>query len=289
MSGARFAILLLAGLGLVGLGLSAFTVDEREYAIKFRFGEIVQSDFEPGLHFKVPIVNNIRKFPRQILTVSPPAEDILTTEKKTVVVDFFVKWRITDPVRYYTSTRGSEEAAVGRLQEIVKAAIRTEFAKRTVQEVISLERAELMRDMTEDASSLASELGISLVDVRVKRVEFPQRVAESVYRRMREERARVAAELRAEGKELAEQIRANADRRATVIRSEAYREAQRIRGEGDAESASIYAAAYNQDPEFYAFYRSIEAYKRAMGQPGDLLVLDPKNDFFRYLNSREGE
>lgn len=281
--------LVVAGLALIALAMSAFIVDEREHALKLRFGEIVRADFQPGLHFKIPVVNNVLKFPNQVLTIAPEPEEILTSEKKPASVDFFIKYRITDPLEYYISTRGIEVEAENRLLEIIKAAIRTEFAKRTMQEVISLERNELMRDMMRDASSLASDLGISLIDVRVKRVEFSQRVAESVYSRMSEERARIAAELRAEGNEEAEQIRAAADRQSTVIRSEAYRDAQRIRGEGDAQAANIYAEAYNQDPEFYAFYRSIQAYKNSLGQQGDLLVLDPENDFFRYLNNRDGK
>ena len=287
---AKFSgFLVVAGLALIALAMSAFVVDEREHALKLRFGEIVKSDFAPGLHFKIPVVNNVLKFSDQVLTFSPPAEEILTSEKKPASVDFFVKYRIMDPMEYYISTRGIEAVAENRLLQIIKAAIRTEFAKRTMQEVISLERNELMRDMMSEASSLADDLGISLIDVRVKQVEFSDRVAASVYRRMSEERARIAAELRAEGNEEAEQIRAAADRESTVIRSEAYRDAQRIRGEGDASAASIYADAYNQDPEFYAFYRSIEAYKNSLGKSGDMLVLDPDNDFFRYLNNRDGD
>lgn len=287
---ARFSgVLVIAGLALIGLAMSAFVVDERQHALKLRFGEIVKADFESGLHFKVPIVNNILKFPNQVLTIVPDPEEILTSEKKPASVDFFIKYRITDPLEYYISTRGIESAAESRLLEIIKAAIRTEFAKRTMQEVISLERNELMRDMMSEASSLASDLGISLIDVRVKRVEFSDRVAASVYNRMSEERARIAAELRAEGNEEAEEIRAGADRKSTVIRSEAYRDAQTVRGEGDALAAKIYADAFNQDPEFYSFYRSIEAYKNSLGQSGDMLVVDSKNDFFRYLNNRDGK
>ncbi len=281
-------VLVLAGLILVGLGLSAYTVDEREHALKLRFGEIVQSEFEPGLGFKIPVYHEILKFPNQVLTIAPQPEEILTTEKKPASVDFFVKYRISDPVAYYISTRGLETVVRERLLEIIKAAIRTEFAKRTMQEVISLERNELMRDMMSEASALAGELGISLIDVRVKRVEFSPRVADSVYKRMREERGRIAAELRAEGAEEAVEIRSGADRESTVIRSEAYRDAQRIRGEGDALAAKIYAEAYNQDREFYAFYRSLQAYRTSLGNQGDLMVIDPKSDFFRYLNERGG-
>ncbi|MEM8547679.1 MAG: protease modulator HflC [Pseudomonadota bacterium] len=280
-------ILVLAGLILVGLGLSAFTVDEREHALKLKFGEIVESEFEPGLHFKIPVYHEVRKFSKQVLTIAPPAEEILTTEKKPALVNFFVKYRIADPSAFYISTRGFEDVVRNRLTEIIKAAILTEFAKRTMQEVISVERNVLMQDMMTEASALAVELGIELIDVRVKQVEFSPRVAESVYKRMREERGRIAEQLRSEGREEAAVIRAGADRRSTVIKSEAYRDAQRIRGEGDASAAGIYAAAYNEDPEFYAFYRSLEAYRSSLGNEGDLLVLDPDSDFFRYLNQRE--
>ncbi|MEL6869890.1 MAG: protease modulator HflC [Pseudomonadota bacterium] len=281
------AIIVLVGLVFVGLGLTAFTVDMREHALKLRFGEVVKSDFEPGLHFKLPIYNEILKFPNQVLTISPSPEEILTTEKKPASVNFFVKYRIREPETYYVSTGGSEDMVRSRLLEIIKAAIRTEFAKRTMQEVISLERNELMRDMMSEASELAKDLGIELIDVRVKQVEFSDQVADSVYKRMREERLRIASELRAEGNEEAEEIRANADRESTVIRSEAYRDSQLTRGEGDAAAAAIYAQAYNADREFYAFYRSLQAYKTSLGTQGDLLVIDSENDFFRYLNRRD--
>lgn len=288
MTNARFILVLVSGLALVALGLSAFVVDEREYALKFRFGEIVASDYEPGLHFKLPIVNNVRKFPRQILTLNNPPEEIITAEKKSVFVDFFVKWRIREPRMYYTSTGGNEIVATSRLLEIIKASIRNEFAKRTVQEVVSVQRSELMQDMMLAAADTARELGIELVDVRVKRIEFSEDVAEAVFRRMRQERARVATELRAEGAEEAEQLRAEADRQRTVIIAEANRDAQRTRGEGEARAAEVYARAFERDPEFYAFYRSIEAYRVSMGLGGDLLVLDPEGDFFRYLNQADG-
>lgn len=281
------AIFVVFGLVFLGLGMSAFTVDEREHALKLRFGEIVGSDYQPGLHFKVPIYNEVLKFSNQVLTITPSPEDILTTEKKPASVDFFLKYQITDPETYYVSSQGSEFVVQQQLLQIIKAAIRTEFAKRTMQEVISLERNELMRDMMTDASALADELGITLIDVRVKRVEFSGRVSESVYKRMREERLRIAQQLRAEGNEEAVEIRATADRQSIVIRSEAYRDSQQIRGAGDAQAAAIYADAFSADPEFYSFYRSLEAYRNSLGNNGDLLVLDPNSDFFRYLNNRE--
>jgi len=263
---------------------SVFTVDERELAIKFRFGEIVQSEFAPGLHFKVPVYNNVEKYPSRILTLSNPQELFLTKEKKNLYVDFFVKWRITDITDYYNATRGDELVAAQRLLEQVKDGIRTEFAKRTVPEVVTAERRELMADVFSDVRENAKTLGIDVVDVRVKRIEFSDDVSESVFRRMRQERARVASELRAEGSETADKIRADAERKRTVILAEAYRDSEVMRGEGDAKAAEIYAKAYNADPEFYAFYRSIEAYRRSLGNDGDLLVIGPDSEFLQYLN-----
>jgi membrane protease subunit HflC len=289
MSNARFVALVLAGLVLVGLGLSAFTVNERELAIKLQVGQVVQPNYEPGLHFKIPVIQNVRKFPRRILTISDRPERIFTAERLALQVDFFVKWRIVDAVQFYTSTGGSLTIANDRLSEIVKNAIVTEFGKRTVQEAISVERAELMRDMLEFASVTAEGLGVDLIDVRVKQVEFPDDVRNSVYHQMREERARVAAERRAEGREIAEERMARADRDRTVILADANRDSQKIRGDADATATQIYATAFNRDPEFYAFYRSINAYRESLGKPGDILVIDPNNEFFRYLNQSGGE
>ncbi len=289
MNNARFAGVVALGIIFVVIGLSAFTVDERELAIKLQLGQVVKSDYEPGLHFKWPVVQNIRKFPKRILTISDRPERIFTAENEAVQVDFFVKWRIVDPVRFYTSTGGALTVANGRLSEIIKNAIVTEFGKRSVSEAISLERQELMRDMLQTAKATAEDLGVALVDFRVKQVEFMDEVRESVYRQMAAERARIAAERRAEGQAAAEEKRANADRQVTVILADAYRDSQKIRGEGDAKAAEIYAQAYNKDPEFYAFYRSIDAYRKSMGRSGDVLVLDPNNEFFRYLNQSRGE
>ena len=277
-------VLIIAVILLV-VSQSVFTVDERERAIKFRFGEIVGSDFAPGLHFKVPFVNNVEKYPKRILTLSNPQELFLTFEKKNLYVDFFVKWRIVNIDNYYNATRGDELVAKQRLLEQVKDGIRSEFAKRTVPEVVTAERRELMADMMKGVRENAKTLGIEVVDVRVKRIEFSEEVSDSVYRRMRQERARVASELRAEGAEAAEQIRADAERKRTVLLAEAYRDAEIIRGKGDAQAAEIYAAAYTKNSEFYAFYRSISAYRRSLGSSGDLLVIAPDGEFFRYLNN----
>lgn len=289
MNGGKFTGVVILGLALVIIGLSAFTVNERELAIKLQLGEVVTADYEPGLHFKWPIVQNVRKFPRRILTISDRPDRVFTAENEALQVDFFVKWRVIDPVRFYTSTGGALTVANGRLTEIIKNAIVTEFGKRSVSEAISLERAELMRDMLTTAAGTAEDLGVELIDFRVKQVEFMDDVRNSVYLQMSAERKRIAAERRAEGRAAAEEKRAAADRARTVILADAYRDGQKIKGEGDAKAAEIYANAYNKDPEFYAFYRSIDAYKKSLGNAGDLLVLDPNNEFFRYLNQSSGE
>lgn len=282
--------LLVTAVAAVILGMmSVFAVDERDLAVKFRFGEIVETGFKPGLHFLIPFVNNVEKYPRPILTINNPQEQFLTKEKKNLLVDFFVKWRITDISQYYRASGGSEPLAAQRLIEILKDGIRAEFAKRTVPQVVAAERRELLDAMLAGARGNATALGIEIVDVRVKRIEFSDEVSESVFNRMRQERARTAAELRAQGAESAEQIRADADRQRTIIVAEAYRDAEIKRGEGDAEATRIYAEAYEKNPEFFAFYRSITAYQNAMGHPSDLLLLDTKSQFFRYLNKSDGK
>ncbi len=288
MNNGRFAFVIIVGLALVVAGLSLFTVNERELAIKLQLGEVVRSNYDPGLHWKIPVFQNVRKFPRRILTISDRPERIFTAENEALQVDFFVKWRIVDPVRFYTSTGGALMVANDRLSEIIKNAIVTEFGKRSVQEAISAERAELMRDMRMTASATAEDLGVQLIDFRVKQVEFMDDVRNSVYQQMAAERARIAAERRAEGRAIAEEKRASADRERTVILADAYRDSQKIRGTGDAKAAEIYANAYNKDPEFYSFYRSIDAYRKSLGKSGDILVVDPNNDFFRYLNQLDG-
>jgi len=288
MNGNRFGTVVITGLILVTIGLSAFTVNERELAIKLQVGEVVKSDYSPGLKWKIPIIQNVHKFPKRILTISDRPERIFTAERLALQVDFFVKWKIVDAVRFYTSTGGALRLANDRLSEIIKNAIVTEFGKRSVQEAISVERAELMRDMLATATVAAEGLGVELIDVRVKQVEFPDDVRNSVYEQMREERKRVAAERRAEGREISEQRRSTADKERTIILADAYRDGQKLRGEGDARAAEIYANAYSKDPEFYAFYRSIDAYRNSMGKSGDILVLDPNNEFFRYLNQSDG-
>tara|TARA_B100000470_G_scaffold66456_1_gene50712 strand:- start:1873 stop:2745 length:873 start_codon:yes stop_codon:yes gene_type:complete len=287
MINSKFSILILLGFGLIILGFATFTVNERELAIKLQVGEVVRSDYKPGIHFKIPFIQSVRKFPKRILTISDRPDRIFTAERLALQVDFFVKWRIIDSVQFYISTGGSQRLANNRLSEIIKNAIVTEFGKRSVQEAISVERAELIKDMLATASSAAQGLGVELIDVRVKQVEFPDDVRNSVYQQMREERARIAAERRAEGMEISEQKKSTADKERTIILADANKDSQIIRGEGDASAADIYASAYSQDPEFYAFYRSIDAYRNSLGRAGDIMVIDPNNEFFRYLNKSE--
>ncbi len=276
------AVVLLV-LAVILLLNAVFTVDEREFAIKFRLGEIIRTDYAPGLHFKTPFVNNVRKFDRRILTLDARPERFLTVEKKNVIVDFFVKWRISDPERFYTSTRGDIANANALLLRIIQDGMRSEFGKRTIQEAVSGERALIMEILTRETNARAQELGLVVVDVRVKRIDLPQEVSESVYQRMEAERARVARQLRAEGSEAAERIRADAERQRTVLLAEAFREAETLRGQGDAQAAATYAAAYGRNAEFYAFYRSLQAYRNAIGHGTDLLLLSPDGEFFRYL------
>ena len=276
-------IIFLVAVVIIALN-SVFTVDERELALRFRFGEVIQTDYEPGLHFKVPFVNNAETYPKQILTINNPQELFLTLEKKNLYVDFFIKWKINDVQQYYRATGGDELVAAQRLLETVKDGIRAEFAKRTVVEVVSEERREIMADMLERTAENAITLGIELIDVRVKKIELSDDVSESVYNRMRQERARFASELRAQGSETAARIKAEADRTVTITLANAYRDSEIIRGTGDARQTEIYAAAYQKDSEFYSFTRSMEAYKKSIGTGNDILVLDAKGDFFRYLN-----
>ena len=289
MNNFKFPAVVIVGLALVVVGLSAFTVNERQLAIKLRVGEVVEAHYEPGLHFKIPVIETVRKFPSRILKIDDAPQRVFTLERTAMTVDYFVKWQIVDELSFYTSTGGIQEVAMNRLREIIKNSIVTEFGKRTIVEAISVEREELMRDMLANAMGTAQGLGVQLVDFRVKQVEFVSEVRNSVYNQMREERKRVAAETRAEGSEAADLIRSTADKDRTVILAEANRDGQIIRGEGDARAAEIYANAYNKDPEFYAFYRSIDAYRNSIGKEGDVLVLDPNNEFFRYLNNSDGE
>lgn len=284
MSNRSYLPLILAAFVALLVSMSAFTVRETELAVKFRFGEIVRSDYEPGLHFLTPFVNNVHKFDKRILTEDYPAEQFLTSEGKILRINFFVKWRISDVGRYYTSTSGgSEDVANRRLGEIVKDGIKSVIARRTIQQVVAAERSEFLGEVLKIAGVNVGNLGIALVDVRVKSIELPEEVSESVFNRMRQDFARQAAQLRAEGSAVSEQTRAEADRQRTEILADAYRQAEMIKGEGDAEAADIYAKAYGKNAEFYAFYRGMQAYRKSLGKRGDVLVLAPEGEFFKYL------
>jgi len=282
-----FVLLALAVAALV-LAMSVFVVDEREHALKLRFGEIVQTGFEPGLHFKMPFVNTVRKFDNRVLTRENPNEPFLTAEKKNLRVDFYVKWRIIDPGQYFRATGGDEGLATSRLLEIMKDGLRAQFARQTVQEVVTADRRDVVNELMDTAGVTARELGIEIVDVRVKTLDLPPDVSESVFNRMRQERARVAAQLRAEGAENAERIRSDADRQRTVIIAEAQRDSQRIRGAGDAKAADIYAEAFNRDAGFYDFWRSMQAFRTAVGRGDDMLVIEPEGEFFRFFKDPMG-
>jgi modulator of FtsH protease HflC len=269
---------------LIVLSMSVFTVDQRQYAIVRQFGEIKQVLGEPGLNFKWPLIQDVRYFDKRILTLdTPEPERFITSEKKNVLVDLFVKWRIIDVRQYYISVGGDEARARTRLEQTVNAGLREEFGKRTVHEVVSGERDRIMEDMRAKADQDSRKIGVQILDVRLKRVDLPTEVSESVYRRMEAERKRVANELRSQGAAEAEKIRADADKQREIIVAEAYREAQKIKGEGDAKSTAIYAQAFGQNAEFFAFYRSLEAYRQSFRSKADLLLVDPSSEFFKYL------
>ena len=271
---------------LVVLAMSMFTVDQRQFAVVFQLGEVKRAISEPGLYFKVPMVQNVRYFEKRIITLdNAEPERFITSEKKNVLVDSYIKWRIVDPKLYYISVSGDESRAKTRLNQTVNAGLREEFGKRTVHDVVSGERDKIMEQMREKADADARKIGVQIVDVRVKRVELPTEVSDAVYRRMEAERKRVANELRSEGSAEAEKIRADADRQREIIIAEAYRDAQKIKGEGDAKATSIYSQAFSQNAEFYAFYRSLEAYRGSFRNKGDILVVEPNSEFFKYMKS----
>ncbi len=274
---------------LIAVGwLSIFTVDERQRAIKFRLGSIERSDYKPGLHFQIPFINNVGKFDARVLTLDSEPERFLTSEKKDVIVDSYVKWRINDVEKYYKATGGDERRTALLLFQKINDGLRSEFGKRTILEVVSGERGAIMDIVTQNANRQATELGVSILDVRIQRIDLPEEVSSSVYQRMRAERERVARDFRSRGAEAAERIRADADRERTVILAEAYRDAEGIRGEGDAKAADTYAKSFGKNQEFYQLTRSLKAYKKSMGKSGDLLLLEPDSDFFRYFKDPLG-
>ena len=286
--GIGFVIAILALIIL--LANSLYIVTDKQTAILLRFGEIIDSKIESGLHIKVPILNTVRKFDSRVLTLDAIPQPYFTEEKKRLIVDAFVKWRISDNEQFYITSSGGQLSALRTLlTQRVDEGLRNQFGKRTVQDVISGERDQLMRVLTADLNKVAnSELGVEVIDVRVKKIELPTEVNDSVYNRMRTERERLAQELRAEGNEIAEEIRANADKERTVILADAYKTAEIIKGEGDAEATSTYAKAFNKNPEFYEFTRSLSAYQSTFENKSDVLLIDPESDFFKYLDSSFG-
>lgn len=282
-------IIIVLALVVFIFATATYTVDERETAIKFRFKEIVETDIKPGLHFKVPFMNTIEKFSTLVLTLDAQPDRFLTSEKKDVRVDFFVKWKIDNVDTFYRATRGDLARAQSRLESIMKDGLRNEFSTRTIQEAVSGERGEIMIALKEKAEGPAKQLGIKIIDARVSQIDFTESVSNSVYERMRSERQRVAQDFRSRGRAEGEKIRAIADREAVIIEADAYRDAEKIRGQGDAKSAEIYAGAYQKNPEFYAFYRSLGAYKKSLGQDGDIMVIEPDAEFFKYFKSQSGQ
>jgi membrane protease subunit HflC len=281
-------VLIPVAIGLFALLVwaSTFVVNQWETAIKLRLGEIVGSDYKPGLHFKVPLLNNVLTFDARIQTLDSRPERFLTIEKKDVIVDSYAKWRINNAAQFFRSTGGDSARTARLLSERINTSLRNEFGKRTIQEVVSEDRIELARTLTKLVDTQAAELGVEVVDVRVKKIDLPPEVSESVYNRMRAERERVARDLRAKGAEAAERIRADADRQRTVTLADAYKEAEQTRGQGDGKAAEIYADVYQKDPEFYAFYRSLNAYRTALAETDTTLVLAPDSDFFKFFNQQ---
>lgn len=268
---------------LMGVRSFTFTVDQWEKAIVVRFGEVIHYEDQPGLHFKAPVIDTVYKLNGRILTLDAQPQRFLTLEKKNVIVDWFVKWRIADALTYWTSLGGQEQAARGRLEQRVRSDLLNEFGKRTVHDAVSGDREEIMRIVSAGADKEARALGIEVVDIRIKRVDLDEKVSESVYQRMVAERARIAKEFRARGAEEAEKIRANAERKREILLAEAYGKAERIRGEGDGTATAIYARAYGGDPKFYALYRSLNAYRQSFSGKDDVLIIDPSAEFFKFL------
>lgn len=276
------ALMLLLGSTMI------FTVDERERAIKLFLGEITKDDYEPGLHFKLPLLEQVYKFDKRILTLDVQPERVLTSEKKNVMVDSFVKWRINDSKAFYTRLGGIESRANSRLTQFVREGVKDAFGRRTIQEVIASGRSTLRQEIQASVNLQAASLGIDIIDVRIKKVELPEDVRESVYQRMEVDREQIARGIRSEGEEQAKIIRATADRAREELLARAYATAEQTRGRGDAESARVYAEAFTQDPEFYSLYRSLSAYRSAFSGGGDVLLLDPNSEFFRYFNGSAG-
>jgi modulator of FtsH protease HflC len=289
MSSRGMTIMIVVALAVFLASNSLYVMKETERGVLLKFGEVVNPDIKPGLHWKIPFVNNVRKFDGRVLTVDSQPERFFTQEKKALIVDSYAKFRVKDTVKFYTATNGEEARAMGLLSQRINDGLRNQVAVRTIQEVVSGERDQLMVDLGDLLNEVAlTELGVELVDVRVKQIDLPPDVSESVYRRMNAEREKEAREHRSQGQELAEGIRAAADREVTVLKANAYRDAEQIRGSGDAEATRIYADAFNQDPEFYSFTRSLKAYQESFTGQGDVMLVQPDSEFFRYLKDPQG-
>lgn len=273
---------------IIGLN-SLFVVKETEFAIKFRLGEVVRSDYEPGLHFKMPFINNVRKFERRMITLDMRPEQMNTAEQKFVEVDYYVKWRITNPRDYYVATQGDMMFTRSRLSQLIRNDLRDEFAQRTLSEVVSEQRREMMEQLVLRADRRFQDFGIDVVDVRIKKIELTDEVLNSVFERMQTQRTEFANELRSLGRERSERIRADADRQVRVLLADAERDAQRLRGEGDAQAIQIYANAFNRDREFYSFWRSLDAYDNSFGTENDIMLMDTRSEFFRYFDAMRPE
>ncbi len=281
------AILVVSVLSVFIVANSIYIVDEREKALVFQFGRIVKSDIDPGLHFKLPFINNVRKFDARVQTMDQEEESYLTIEKKNLIVDAFVKWKVSDPAKFYVTVGGLISNARARLAQRVNDSLRQNFGRRTVKDVISGDRVTIMNTVRDAVNEEAVEIGVEVVDVRLKRVDLDPQVSDSVYSRMEAERERVANDFRAKGAETAEKIRADADRQAQIIQANAYRESEKIRGEGDAEATAIYATAFGKDREFYNLFRSLNAYRNTFNNKSDLLIIEPDSEFFKYFNQSE--
>ena len=289
MSGRSLTMLIIAGLLVLLVSNSLYVIKQTERGVLLQFGEVVNPDLQPGLHIKIPFVNNVRKFDGRLITVDSQPERFFTQEQKALMVDSYAKFKIKDTEKFYTATNGEMARAMGLLAQRINNGLRNQVAIRTIQEVVSGERDQLMQDLTKELTVVAQEsLGVEVVDVRVKKIDLPTDVSESVYQRMNAEREKEAREHRSQGQELAEGIRAAADREVTVLQANAYRDAELVRGEGDATATRVYAEAFTQDPEFYAFTRSLQAYQQSFNGGGDMLLIQPDSEFFRYLKNSKG-
>ncbi len=289
MSLLRSGFSTIAGVVVIGLSMSVFTVNEYEKALKLQLGQVLDAEYEPGLHFKLPFINNVVKFDGRIQTLDAEPERYLTFEKKNLIVDSFVKWRISNVSLFYTSMGGDVRRANLRLSQIIKDGLRAELASRTVQDVIAGDRSKMVESIELAARDQVKDFGIELLDIRLKRIDLPKEVSESVYRRMEAERVRVAKDLRSQGSEAAERIRADADRQRTVLLAEAYKEAESLRGDGDAKATDIYASAHSKNADFFAFYRSLSVYREAFKDKRDVLILDSDAEFLRFLRQPSGK